>query len=446
MEIGKEKMNIGLIITARVRSNRLKEKVLQEINGLPTIEILLNHVINDKYPVILAIPNNKEDDRLEEIAIRKGVEVYRGEDKSPLHRLLSCAEQYGFDHVARITADDILIDLTQLFLQIDFHINKGNSRDYTYLKRIPEGTAAEVISTSALQKIAQQIGNKPVEFISYYLKKSEFNYKEYYPPREYQHSFRLTLDYEEDLILLRVIHSLIKNPGTLDIINLLKKNKYLLRINNLPKVTIFTPVHNTSKFVIQTIKSVLMQTYRNFEYIIIDDHSTDDSCNKIAEYLNGISYHNQEKIRFLRNHENLGQATTCNKALEMAKGKYLMCVDSDDILYPETLQTMVGIFESNDTDVIMSGYNRIDENGIPIAMTEIKRNEVHLGCGLVSIWAINELKFKDNIRYEMGTEFLTRLKKDCKITYIEDVLWNYRRRDGQLTQEKEHPQWNDYDG
>lgn len=439
-------MNIGIIVTARVKSNRLKNKVLQEINGIPTIEILLNHIINDRYPVILAIPNNEEDDRLETIALRKGIEVYRGEDKSPFHRLLSCAEHYGFDHVVRITADDILIDQTQLMLQIDFHINKGNTRDYTYLRRCPEGMAGEVISVSALQKVAQQVGNKPIEFISYYLRRQEFNCKEYYPPREYQYSYRLTMDYLEDLTLLRIIYSLLRDPGILDIINLLKKNKYLLRINSLPKVTIFVPVYNTAKYVVKTIESIFAQTHKDFEVIIIDDCSNDDSCSKIAEYLGKINYHNLDKIKFLRNDKNLGQSVTCNKALEMARGKYLMCVDSDDTLNVNALQVMIEAMDATEAEVILCGYTRIDEDDNEIEGSKTTRNEIHLGCALVSSWSINELKFKHKIKYEMGTEFLNRLKQDCKITYVEDALWNYRKRKGQLTQDKEHPQWNVNDG
>ncbi|MCP4649747.1 MAG: glycosyltransferase [PVC group bacterium] len=429
--------NIGIIITARVKSNRLKEKVLQEINGLTTIEILLNHVINDRYPVILAIPKNKDDDRLAEIAERKGVEVYRGEDDSPLHRLVACAEQNGFDHVVRVTADDILIDLSLLFLQIDFHLGR-DYRDYTYMSRCPEGVAAEVIKVDALQKIVSEVV-APVEFISFYLKRPEFNYIEFYPPMEYQHSFRLTMDYEEDLKLLRTLFSLLRNPGTLDIVNLLKQNKYLLRINHLPKVTIYTPNYNTSKFIIETMKSVLFSIYTDFEYIVVDDGSTDNSCNVISEFLGKLDFRDRQKITFIRNPTNQGQASTSNKVLEMARGKYIMCVDSDDLLLPDALGTMVEIIEAEHADVILGGYERINEVGEKTGESE-KHNDKHLGCGLVVRRTINELKFSENIPYEVGTDFLNRLKNGCNITYINDIVWQYRKRQGQLTQNSDHPE------
>lgn len=437
-------MNVAIVITARIKSNRLEEKVLQEINGKPAIEHLLNHVINqNKYPVILAIPQHQDDDRLEQIAIDKGVEVYRGQDKSPFHRLLAVAESGGYDHVVRITADDILIDLNLLFQQIGFHLKgDGKPRDYTYMKRCPEGIAGEVISTTALQKVAMEVGNQNIEFTSYYLKRGGFRVREFYPPspgRDYQHSYRLTMDYEEDLTLLRVIHTLLKEPGTLDIINLLKQNKYLLRINALPMVTIYTPNYNTGDYIVDTMKSVFDQTFKDFEYIVIDDHSTDDSCNKIAEFIGQLDYHNQKKVKFIRNEKNLGQAETSNRALKLARGRYIMPLDSDDRLFPDAVENLKDILEAEQCDCVMSGYQRIDEKGNSLG-EPVKHNDKHLGCAMIKTWAMNELKYKLDLKYCVGTDFLNRLKKDCKITYVKHPLWWYRVREGQLTQQKEHPE------
>lgn len=427
---------IGILITARVDSNRLSQKVLQEINGVPTFEILLNHVLDGKYPVVAVIPKDKVNEPLIEICKRKGVEVYQDAIKNPLAEIVNCAENYGFSHIVRITADDILIDSTLLNMQIDFHI-RGN-RDYTYLKRCPEGVGAEVISVLALNKIYDELDDKRCEFISYYLKQSQFNHIEFYPPKEYQYSFRLTMDYEEDLILLRVLHSLLRNPGTLDIINLLKQNKYLLRINHLPKVTIITSVFNTEKFIIETMKSVINQTFNDYEFIIIDDASTDNSLQRITEYISNLNYDEQRRIRISRNAENKGQGWCLNRGLEMARGKYIMCLDADDVLYPSTLQEMVSIIEQEQCEIVMAGYNRIDETGIIIE--EVEFNEKHLGGALMSKWHVNTLKFKDNLPFMVGGDYLTRIKKDCVISYVKDKLWCYRKRDGQLTQNSEHPE------
>jgi len=439
-------VSVAIVITARVKSHRLYQKVLQEINGKTCIEHLLDHVVSqNKYPVILAIPANPDDDRLEEIAVSKGVEVYRGQDKSPFHRLLAVAESGGYDHVVRITADDILIDLNLLFQQVSFHL-KGEgsrSRDYTYMKRCPEGIAGEVISTTALQKVAAEVGNKDIEFTSYYLKRGNFRVKEFFPPspgRDYQHSFRLTMDYEEDLTLLRVIHTLLKEPGTLDIINLLKRNKYLLRINSLPAVTIYTPNYNCSEYIVDTMKSVFDQTFKDFEYIVIDDASTDDSCNKIAEYIGQLDYHNQKKIKFIRNEKNLGQAEASNRALKLARGRYIMPVDSDDRLFPDAVENLKDILEADQADCVMAGYQRTDGKDNSIG-DPVHFNDKHLGCAMIKVWVMNELKYNLDLDYCIGTDFLNRMKNsnNCRITYVKHPLWWYRQREGSLTTKKEHP-------
>lgn len=429
--------NVGIIVTARTNSSRLPQKALQEINGKTSIEILLDHVINDKYPVVLAIPENPNDDILAEIAEKKGVEVYRGQDDSPLHRIYECAVQNDFETIVRITSDDILIDLTLLFLQIDFHTR--SKRDYTFLRQCPEGIAGEVFSFKTIEKIVEKHGGAPVEFISYYAKEPGFNCIEFYPPYEYKWSFRLTLDYEEDLTLLRILFSLLKKPGTLDIINLLKQNKYLLRVNKLPKITIITPAYNVEKYIRETIASVLSQTFTDYEYIIIDDGSADKTSEVIGETLKDMPYADRRKIQYMRNSENKGQAYTSNQALVMAKGKYIMCLDSDDTLEKNALQVMYNTIEENNDDCIMAGYRLIDENDK--VLDKVPENAKHLGCSLISRRLVNELKFRENIKYQIGADFLERLKNNCTIVYYNGTLWNYRRREGQLTQQKDHPEY-----
>jgi spore coat polysaccharide biosynthesis protein SpsF (cytidylyltransferase family) len=432
--MNKQESNIGIIIPTRLQSNRMHEKILEEINGVSCFEILLNHVINDKYEVVVAVPDDGQQQKIIDIAKSKGVEVFQG-SFCPTHRLLECAEEYFFDHVIRITHDDILIDLSLLFLQIDFHI-KGN-RDYTYLSKCPEGISGEVISVDALRRAVKMLGDKFSEFTSYYLKSPENNWIEYFPPFEYQHSFRLTMDYEEDLTLLRVLFSLLKRPGTLDIINLLKQNKYLLRINKQPKVTVYTTAYNVEKCIQETMKSVIEQSFDDWEYIIIDDCSTDKTCEKIAEFMDTLHFNERRKIQFVRNSENKGQAFNSNRALEMARGKYIMALDADDLLKDVALQTMFDLLEESHDDCVLAGYQRISESGEFLEINNF--NEIHMGCSLISKRLINELKYKENTRYQLGTEFLNRLKQNCSICYYKDVLWCYRKRKGQLTQEAEHP-------
>jgi len=433
--------NVGLIITARVGSKRLPQKVLRKINGRRTIDILIDHCLpsDDAYAVVLAIPDLQEDDILEEIGNERGLIVYRGENKSPLHRIHEAAILYEFDTVIRITSDDILIDQSLLRNQLKFHINGGH--DYTYIGRCPEGIAGEVINVDALRRVVEKVGNKNIEFPGYHFKTRDFYWKEFYPPspgKEYQFSFRLTMDYEEDLILLKVIHSCLREPfGTLDIINFLKQNRYLLNINKLPEVTVYTCNYNTGDYIVDCMKSVVNQTFQDFEYIVVDDCSTDDSMNKIAEYYSTLNREQQTKVKVLRNEENKGLPSNCNMVLDIARGKYIFRLDSDDVLASGGIERMLETAKLENSHGVLSGYYNT-KPGLSVT-SETLDNEWHPAGCLLSTWCVNELKYKDDLDYLEGREFFDRFNKQYNISFIPEPLWYYRQRPGQKTASPDHP-------
>jgi len=94
-----------------------------------------------------------------------------------------------------------------------------------------------------------------------------------------------------------------------------------------PLVTVITVTYNSAKFVRDTIESVLAQTYSPIEYIIADDHSRDNTWEIISEY-------NDPRIRAYQNEVNLGEYNNRNKAIDLAKGEYLLFIDGDDIIFP----------------------------------------------------------------------------------------------------------------
>lgn len=434
--------NTGIIVTARVQSSRLPEKVLQKINGRITFEILLDKLIegNSEYPVVVAIPKNKDDDILEEIAISKGVLVYRGDDESPMHRLFNAAYNNDFEHVVRVTADDILIDQYLLRKQIEFHVRGRN--DYTYMKRCPEGIAAEVIKVDALERALLEVGDEPIEFTSYHMKTRDFNVKEFYPPFEYQYTYRLTMDYEEDLLLLRVIFSLLQEPfSTLDIINLIKGNKHLLQINHMPLVTIYTCNYNTAEYIDECMDSVFHQTFEDFEYLVIDDNSDDNSMDIIGEYVSGLGMKDQGKIKVYRNSENLGLTTSSNIAIEKAKGRYIIRIDSDDILEPNAIEKMLEIIQLGHVQGVIPAFYEFDDTTGD--RSEINENREHAGCAMISRWCANEIKYKEDIRYMEGKDFFNRFSERYSVIFHPEPLWYYRRRNGQKSQEENHPEKRD---
>lgn len=106
-----------------------------------------------------------------------------------------------------------------------------------------------------------------------------------------------------------------------------------------PKVSIVTITYNSSRFVRQAIESVLAQSFTDFEYLISDDCSTDNTWEIIQEY-------KDSRIRAWRNETNLGEYPNRNKTLNEAKGEYIIWIDGDDIFYPHGLEFMVRMLDA----------------------------------------------------------------------------------------------------
>lgn len=121
-------------------------------------------------------------------------------------------------------------------------------------------------------------------------------------------------------------------------------------------VSIITPSYNTAKFINQTIDCVLAQTYTNWEMIIVDDCSTDDTDAVVASYTD-------PRIRYLKNEKNSGAAVSRNRALAEAKGKWIAFLDSDDLWEPTKLEKQVAFMEKNGYHFSYTNYVEIDDEG-----------------------------------------------------------------------------------
>ena len=119
--------------------------------------------------------------------------------------------------------------------------------------------------------------------------------------------------------------------------------------------SIIIPVYNGRKFIKKTIDSCLAQTIKDKEIIVIDDCSTENADDIIK------LYEDNDNFYYIKNKKNLGSIKNCNKAAEMAKGKYLIFLGQDDMLPPEHLQKMIEKFE-NDTSFVYCDNILIDEN------------------------------------------------------------------------------------
>ena len=121
-------------------------------------------------------------------------------------------------------------------------------------------------------------------------------------------------------------------------------------------VSIIMPSYNTGKYISESIQSVLNQTYQNWELIIVDDCSTDDTDKVIKTFLS------DNRIRFLKNEINSGAAVSRNYALREAKGKWIAFLDSDDIWVPQKLERQLEFMKKNGYSFTYTDY-RIKLNG-----------------------------------------------------------------------------------
>lgn len=127
-----------------------------------------------------------------------------------------------------------------------------------------------------------------------------------------------------------------------------------------PKVSIIMTTFNEQKYIKSSIEAILNQTYKNFELIIVDDASTDETC-KIIKEISKVD----NRIILIENKENIGFCTSLNIALEKSNGEYIARADGDDICLPFRFEKEVQFLDINqDIVVVGSSYFVFDDNGI----------------------------------------------------------------------------------
>lgn len=123
-------------------------------------------------------------------------------------------------------------------------------------------------------------------------------------------------------------------------------------------VSIIMPTYNSARFIKDSIESVLAQTYPNWELLIVDDCSTDNTEDIVA------SFHDQ-RIHYQCNAHNMGAAQTRNNALKIAKGRYIAFLDSDDLWTPDKLEKQIAFMEQHHYAFTFADYRIINEDGSP---------------------------------------------------------------------------------
>lgn len=121
-------------------------------------------------------------------------------------------------------------------------------------------------------------------------------------------------------------------------------------------VSIITPCYNGAKYIGETINSVIKQTYQDWEMIIIDDGSKDNSVEIINEFLS-----KDFRIKLIRQ-ENAGSAAARNNGIKNAEGQYIALLDADDLWHSDFLETQIAYMKEKEAVCVFCSYKRINEN------------------------------------------------------------------------------------
>lgn len=122
-------------------------------------------------------------------------------------------------------------------------------------------------------------------------------------------------------------------------------------MKNKPFVSVIMPAYNADKYIGNAIESILKQSYNNFEFIIVEDGSTDSTLNIIKNFKN-----RDKRIILIKNKENEGVTRSLNKALKLSKGKYVIRMDADDWSYPKRFESQIKLMEEHPEVVVSGSY------------------------------------------------------------------------------------------
>lgn len=207
-------------------------------------------------------------------------------------------------------------------------------------------------------------------------------------------------------------------------------------------VSIITPMYNSENFIKNTIESVLNQTYKNWEMIIVDDCSKDNGIKIVEKYVN-----KDKRIKLYKNKINLGGAETRNIAIKEAKGKYIAFLDSDDIWKETKLEKQLNFMIKNNYDFTYTKYERVSEEGkklnllskIPpkVGYTELLKRD-SIGC-LTAMYNCKNIGKVYIPNIKIGQDYALWLEILKKVDYaygLEENLAEYRVRKNSLSKGK----------
>ena len=210
-------------------------------------------------------------------------------------------------------------------------------------------------------------------------------------------------------------------------------------------ISIVTPVYNAAAFILETIKMVQAQTYTDWEWLLIDDGSKDNSIEVIESYL---EEHPDNRIRLIKKEINEGAALTRNCGIKEAKGQYIAFLDADDVWLSHKLQTQIEFMERTKAAFVFSSYEFGDEEAagtgrivhVPQTLSykkALSRTVIFTTTVLVDTEKIpKELIYMPNVPSEDSATWWQILRAGYVAHGLDQVLAIYRRPAKSLSSNK----------
>ncbi len=208
-----------------------------------------------------------------------------------------------------------------------------------------------------------------------------------------------------------------------------------------PRVSVIVPVYNGAAHIVETVESVLVQTYTDWELIVVDDGSTDGTAELLRPY--------RGQIRFIQQ-TNQGVSAARNHGLHLALGDFVLFLDGDDVLYRDKLKQQVALLESDHLlGAVHSGWRLVDEYGRPLRHIRPWQNTpeltlpdwlhwkpVFLGAMLFRrSWLQRIEGFRTDLRQAEDTDFMLRLSlAGCPMRWLKRITIDYRQHGSNVTQ------------
>ena len=204
----------------------------------------------------------------------------------------------------------------------------------------------------------------------------------------------------------------------------------------MPKISVIMPAYNAEKYIKEAIDSILAQTFSDFEFIILDDGSTDGTAEIVRSY-------SDKRIRFVQNEHNLGIANTLNRGLDLAQGEYIARMDADDISLPERFEKQVSFMDKHPKTAVCATaiqcFGARNEQRIFSESASDLNIDLLFGCCFahpsVMMRASDIGNGYDPAFDKMEDyELWCRVAKNHDLASLPEILLKYRIHPGQVTQ------------